>query len=138
VSFTDGILIDPNQEKIESALKYLQLKFEVQDKGDLLVCLGVKDQKHPDGSIESVQMQLIDSILAVLKSVEHGGCNQAKTYKPHCKHNGKINKDEGGKEFDCSWDYKSVIELFEEICHWLCRNECSSMCTVHDPDHENS
>jgi hypothetical protein len=53
--------------------------------------------------------KLIDSILAVLKSVEHGGCNQAKSCEPHGKHNGKINRDEGGKEFDCSWDYKSVI-----------------------------
>jgi hypothetical protein len=52
----DGILIDPDKEKIESALKYLQSKFEVQDKGDLLDCLGVKVQKHPDGSIESVQI----------------------------------------------------------------------------------
>jgi hypothetical protein len=50
-----------------------------------------------------VQTQLIDSILEVLKLVEHGGGNQAKTYNPPCKHD---SKDEGGKEFDC---YKSVI-----------------------------
>jgi Reverse transcriptase (RNA-dependent DNA polymerase) len=59
-------------------------------------------------SIESVQMQLIDSVLAVLKSVEHGGCNQAKTYK----HDGKVNNDEAvriiGKYLLGTW-YKGFL-----------------------------
>jgi hypothetical protein len=81
----------------------------VQGKGDLSDSLSVKVRKPPDRSVEFVQTQLIDSILEVLKLVEHGGGNQAKTYNPPCKHNNKMNQDEGGKEFDCSWDYKSVI-----------------------------
>jgi hypothetical protein len=39
----DGILIDPDNVKIE---KDLQLKFEVQDEADLSDYLGVKVQKH--------------------------------------------------------------------------------------------
>jgi hypothetical protein len=101
----DGIPIDPDSSKIKEAMLDVLAKVEVQDKGDLSDYLSVKVRKPPDGSIESVQMQLIDSILAVLKSVEHGGCNQAKTYEPHCKHDGKMNQD----EFDSSWDYKSVV-----------------------------
>jgi Reverse transcriptase (RNA-dependent DNA polymerase) len=38
----DGILIDPDKEKVESALKDLQSKFEVHDKGGLSDYLGVK------------------------------------------------------------------------------------------------
>jgi hypothetical protein len=40
--------------------------------------------------------------------VDPGVGNQDKTYYPPCKHNGKMNRDEGGKELD-SWRYKSVI-----------------------------
>jgi hypothetical protein len=53
-----------------------------------------------------VQAQSIDSTLEDLKLVDHGVGNQVKTY---CTHDGKMNQDEGGKEFDCSWGYKSVI-----------------------------
>jgi hypothetical protein len=55
--------------------------FEVQDK---------KVTKPPDGSIEFLQAQLIDSILEVLKMVEHGGGDQAEIYEPPCKHNSKM------------------------------------------------
>jgi hypothetical protein len=99
----DGIVIDPDNSKIKEV--DMLAKFEVQDKGDLSDYL----RKPPDGSTEFVQMQLSESILEVLKLVEHGGGSQAKTYDPPCKHNGKMNQDEGGKEFGCSWDYKSVI-----------------------------
>jgi Reverse transcriptase (RNA-dependent DNA polymerase) len=58
----DGILVNPNKEKINSALRDLQLRLEVQDKGDLSDYLGVKVQKHTDGSIEFTQPQLVDSI----------------------------------------------------------------------------
>jgi hypothetical protein len=56
-----------------------------------------------------VQAQLIDSTLEDLKLVDHGVGNQDKTYYPPCKHNSKMNQDEGGKEHDCSWGSKSVI-----------------------------
>jgi hypothetical protein len=97
----DGIVIDPDNSKIKEV--DMLAKFEVQDKGDLSDYL----RKPPDGSIEFVQMQLSESILEVLKLVEHGGGNQAKTYDPPCKHNSKMNQDEGGKEFGWSWDYKA-------------------------------
>jgi Reverse transcriptase (RNA-dependent DNA polymerase) len=103
----DGILIDPDKEKIESALLDLQSKFEVQDEGDLSDYLGVKVQKHADGSIEFTQPHLIDSILEDLKLMENG-CRPKTTDTP-CKHDSKMHKDEGGKEFDYSWEYRSVI-----------------------------
>jgi hypothetical protein len=58
-------------------------KFEVQDK---------KVRKPPDGSVEFVQTQLIDSILEGLKLMEHGGGNQAQTYNPPCKHDANESK----------------------------------------------
>jgi hypothetical protein len=54
-------------------------------------------------------VKLIDSTLEDLKLVDHGVGNQDTTYNPPCKHDSKTNQDETGKEFDCSWGYKSVI-----------------------------
>jgi Reverse transcriptase (RNA-dependent DNA polymerase) len=48
----DGILIDPDNSKIEQVMSDLQAKFEEQDEEYLSEYLGVKIQKHKDGSIE--------------------------------------------------------------------------------------
>jgi hypothetical protein len=45
----DGILIDPEQSKIDQAMSDLQARFEVQDEGNLSDNLGVKICKHQDG-----------------------------------------------------------------------------------------
>jgi Reverse transcriptase (RNA-dependent DNA polymerase) len=105
----NGILIDPDGSKIDQAMNDLQSKFEVQDKGDLSDYLGVKIQKHPDGSIEFTQPQLIDSILEDLKLIGHGGEKSAKILDTPSKHDGKLHRDEGGRVFDYPWDYRSVI-----------------------------
>jgi hypothetical protein len=105
----DGILIDPDNSQIDKAMSDLQSKFEVQDEDDLSDYLGVKIQKHSDGSIEFTQPQLIDSILEDLKLIGHGGEKSAKILDTPSKHDGKLNRDEGGKAFDCSWDYCTVI-----------------------------
>jgi Reverse transcriptase (RNA-dependent DNA polymerase) len=73
-----GILIDPDNSQIDKAMTDLQSKFEVQDEGNLSDYLGVKIQKHPDGSNEFTQPQLIDSILEDLKLIGHGGEKSAK------------------------------------------------------------
>jgi Reverse transcriptase (RNA-dependent DNA polymerase) len=104
----DGILTDPDRKNIESALLDLHSKFEVQDEGDLCDYLGVKVQKHSDGSIEFTQPHLIDSILEDLKLMGNGGNNHPKTTDTPCQHDSKMHKDEGGKEFDYSWEYCSV------------------------------
>jgi hypothetical protein len=104
-----GILVDPDKEKINCALRDLQSRFEVQDEGDLSDYLGVKVQKHPDGSIEFTQPQLVDSILDDLRLINHGGSERSKSTNTPCQHDGKMQKDEGGKEFDYSWEYRSVI-----------------------------
>jgi hypothetical protein len=100
-----GILIDPDNSKIEEAMLGMPSQFELQDKSDLSDYLGVKVGKPPDGSIEFVRAQLIDSTLEDLKLVDPGVGNQDKTYYPPCKHDGKMNRDEGGKELDCPWRY---------------------------------
>jgi Reverse transcriptase (RNA-dependent DNA polymerase) len=102
----DGILIDPDGSKIDEAMNDLQSKFEVQeDEGDLSDYLGVKIQKHPDGSIECTELQLINSILEDLKLIGHGGEKSAKVLDTPSKHDGKLNQDEGGRVLDYSWDY---------------------------------
>jgi Reverse transcriptase (RNA-dependent DNA polymerase) len=105
----DGVLIDPDGSKIEEALLDMKSQFNVQDEGDLSDYLGVQVCKHPDGSIEFTQPQLFDSILEDLKLLDHGGSNQSKATDTPCKHDSKMNKDEGRKEFDSSWAYRSVI-----------------------------
>jgi hypothetical protein len=87
----------------------MKSRFDVQDEGDLSDYLGVQVCTHPYGSIEFTQPQLIDSILEDLKLLDHGGSNPSKTTDTLCKHYSKMNKDEGGKEFDYSWAYRSVI-----------------------------
>jgi hypothetical protein len=52
---------------------------------------------------------LIDSILEDLKLVDHGKENWSKALDTLFKHRGKLNKDLGGKAFEYSWDYRSVI-----------------------------
>jgi Reverse transcriptase (RNA-dependent DNA polymerase) len=74
-----GILVNPDKEKINCALRDLQSRFEVQDKGDLSDYLGVKVQKHPDVSIEFTQLQLVDSILDDLQLINHGGSERSKS-----------------------------------------------------------
>jgi hypothetical protein len=48
----NGILIDPDKGKIDSALLDLQSKFVLQDEGNLSNYLGVKVQKHSDGAMD--------------------------------------------------------------------------------------
>jgi hypothetical protein len=74
----DGILIDPDNSRIDQAMSDLQSKFEVQDEGNVSDYLSVKVTKHPDGSIEFTQPQLIDSILEDLNLVGHGGEKSSK------------------------------------------------------------
>jgi Reverse transcriptase (RNA-dependent DNA polymerase) len=89
VYMDDGILIDPDNSRIDKAMSDLQSKFKVQDEGNLGDYLGVKVTKHPDGSIEFTQPQLIDSILDDLNLVSHGGEKGAKTLDTPSKHDGK-------------------------------------------------
>jgi hypothetical protein len=126
----EGILIDPDNSKIEEAMSDMPSHFKLQDKWDLSDYLGVKVGKPPDGSIEFVRAQLIDSTLEDLKLVVHGVGNRDKTYYPPCKHDGKMNRDEGGKELDCSWCYKSVIgnlNYLEEVYQRQYCHQCLSM-----------
>jgi Reverse transcriptase (RNA-dependent DNA polymerase) len=106
----DGILIDPDKEKVSKAMLDMQARFEVQDEGDLSDYLGFKVSKHDDGSLEFTQPQLIDSILEDLKLWDHGSSTQSKATDTRCKHDSKMNSDEGGKEFDYTWVYHSVCD----------------------------
>jgi Reverse transcriptase (RNA-dependent DNA polymerase) len=117
VYMDDGILIDPDNSWIDKAMLDLQSKFEVQDKGDLSDYLGVKIRKHPDGSIEFTQPQLINSILEGLKLVDHGGENSAKALDTPCKHDGKMNK-----VFKICWYTKCVYGI-NTLCLHYCNGE---------------
>jgi hypothetical protein len=96
----EGTLIDPRLKKPCWTCCFSLYKWDLSD------YLAVKVRQPPDGSIELVRVQSIDSTLEDLKLVDHGVGNQVKTY---CTHDGKMKRDEGGKEFDCSLGYKSVI-----------------------------
>jgi hypothetical protein len=84
----NGILID---SKIDETMSDLQSKCKVQDKGNLTDYLGVKVRKPPEGSMEFVQLQSIDSILEDLKLGEHDDDNQATTPDTTCKDDSKMN-----------------------------------------------
>jgi hypothetical protein len=127
VHVDDGILIDPDNSQIDKTMTDLQSKFEVQDEGDLSDYLGVKIQKHPDGSIEFTQLQLFDSILEDLKLIGHSGERSAKVLDTPSKHDGKLNQDEGGKVFDYSWDYHSVIGKMNYLEKSTCGDQAFSV-----------
>jgi Reverse transcriptase (RNA-dependent DNA polymerase) len=105
----DGVLIDPDPKEIAKAMTDMQSMFDVQDEGELSDYLGVKVNQHADGSIEFTQPQLIDSILEDLNLLDHGGMGRSKPADTPCKHDSKMNGDEGGKIFDYHWMYRSVI-----------------------------
>jgi hypothetical protein len=58
------------------AMSDMPFQFELQYKWDLSDFLGVKVRKLPDGSIEFVQAQSIDSTLEDQKLVDHGVGNE--------------------------------------------------------------
>jgi Reverse transcriptase (RNA-dependent DNA polymerase) len=122
----DGILIDPDNKKIEAALKDLKSKFEVQDEGDLSdywvwKCRSI--QMGPSGSRSCIWLIQFWKIYgwSTMGAV-------SKTADTPCGHDGKMHKDEGGMEFDYSWEYCSVIG---KMNYFYKRPSCFQCPSVH-------
>jgi KUP system potassium uptake protein len=104
----DGVLLDPNPKRWQEAIDDMQRIFNVQDEGDLSDYLGVKIEKHTDGSFEFTQLQLIDSILGDLQLLNQGD-RKAKPSKSPAVHDNRSHADKEGQPFDYRWEYRSVI-----------------------------
>jgi Reverse transcriptase (RNA-dependent DNA polymerase) len=105
----DGIIIDPDSKVIDQVMADLASKFEVEDEGAIDDFLGVKIEKGTEaGSLLLSQPHLIDSILEDLKLLNHGQ-TASKTADTPATFENKLHKDVGGKPFDYSWEYRSVI-----------------------------
>ena len=104
----DGVFLDADPANIDRAMLDLQSKFRVQDEGSLSDYLGVNVKQHKDGAFEFKQPQLIDSILEDLRLLTPGD-NKAKPAETPAKLDHRMNKDPGGRAFDYTWAYRSVI-----------------------------
>ena len=107
----DGIILDPKKENVDQTVRDIRSKFNVEDQGDLADYLGVKVQRHKDGTYEMTQPHLIDSILKDLGLIdENGVARKGVTTRGMPSLTTKlIGPDKGGQPFDYDWNYRSVI-----------------------------
>ena len=59
----DTILIGPDQEEIDELIRSLSKVFKIEDQGNLSDYLGIKIERHKDGSMEWTQPVLTASVL---------------------------------------------------------------------------
>jgi hypothetical protein len=72
--YTDkSVSLDQNKEMLEEHLNQLQLAFEIDVQGDLNKYLGIKIDRHNNGTINLLHPHLIDSILVNLKLLDKKG-----------------------------------------------------------------
>jgi Reverse transcriptase (RNA-dependent DNA polymerase) len=92
----DGIIMDPDLEEVEQAMKDLLSKFEIKDEGVIDDYLGVKVEPGKDpGTFYLSQPHLIDSILEDLKLSNHG-VSEAKSTDTPATFENKLHKDVTG------------------------------------------
>jgi len=101
----DGILISPSKVLIDQEVKSLMEGFDLTDDGELKDYLGTRFVKHPDGSIELTQPQMIDRILGIV-----GLDNKdTKTHDTPAVHHKLLDNNPEAKRRQQTWHYRSVI-----------------------------
>jgi Reverse transcriptase (RNA-dependent DNA polymerase) len=103
----DGVLMNPNKTSLSQHLQELQVAFEIEVQRDLTKYLGIKIDKHSNGTIHLLQPQLIDSILVDLKLLDN---NEKAVNNTHSRDlpsmlTRKIQSDPDGMPFDQPWHY---------------------------------
>jgi hypothetical protein len=101
----DSILMGPKEEELNYLIAEMNKRFKLQEEGSVSEFLGIEIQREDDGGIYLSQPQLIDSILRDLKL---DGTNVKSRSTPALKTR-ILHKDEGGKPFDNSFHYHSIL-----------------------------
>jgi hypothetical protein len=108
----DTILIDPSDKEIDKIITQLRdLKFDVQDEGQIEDFLGVRIQQREDGTIEMSQPHLIDQILKDLNLLQTTSGNRyhPKTSSIPAPSTIILERDPDGEAHHAEWSYRSVI-----------------------------
>jgi hypothetical protein len=111
----DTILIDPSNKEIDKIIHQLrELKFDVQDEGQIEDFLGVRIRQGEDGTIEMTQPHLIDQILQDLKLIDKPGANGNGRYAPKALDTPAtsttiLERDPDGEAHSAEWSYRSVV-----------------------------
>jgi hypothetical protein len=101
----DSILMGPKEEELNYLIAEMNKRFKLQEEGSVSAFLGIEIQREDDGGIYLSQPQFIDSIL---KNLKLDGTNVKSRSTPALKTR-ILHKDEGGKPFDNSFHYRSII-----------------------------
>jgi hypothetical protein len=64
------VLLDHNKVTLQECLNQLQPAFEINIQGDMNKYLGIKIDRHTNGTIHLSQLQLIDTTLIDLKLLD--------------------------------------------------------------------
>lgn len=93
-----------NPEDIDELIEQLRkLGFELKKEGNFNEFLGIKLEKHEDGSIELTQTGLIDKILEATSMTD---C------KPNrLPANGPLGLDPDGAPMEETWNYRSIVGM---------------------------
>jgi len=141
--------LGPDQQEIDTLVKWLGKTFKIEDQGELSDYSGIKIERKPDGTLEWTQPTLTQSILKDLKL--DGEEIKGKQNKPNVKavpanttlpltdHKGSA--DHNQKEFD----YRHVIgkllylEKINKARHIMCSTSmCQALCQSQNTAHSSS
>ena len=105
----DTILIGPDQKEIEELIKKLGKVFKIEDQGDLSDYLGIKIEKHKNGTMEWTQPVLISSVLKDLGLDKVDTKNPPKTKSTPANSTTILTDFKDDKDHDNHFDYRKVI-----------------------------
>ncbi len=100
------LIFSPLKSSLDNLLNILQKTFNLPDKGeDVTEYLGIKVEKHPDGTIKMTQQALIQRILRVLD------LDGKKVQMHNTPANVVLIKEEDRNARQQDWNYRSVIGM---------------------------
>jgi hypothetical protein len=111
----DTILIDPSNNEIDKIIQQLKdIKFNVQDEGQIEDFLGVRISQHNNGTIEMSQPHLIQQILEDLNLASIDKKGKESKYLPKvfdipATSTVILERDPDGEAHKETWSYRSII-----------------------------
>jgi hypothetical protein len=106
----DTIIMGPDKDEVDMLIKKIGKRFKIEDQGDLSDYLGIKIERHQDGTMEWTQPNLIKSILKDLGLIELHTQNKTTTRStPALSTVILTNHEEDKKHDETKFNYRQVI-----------------------------
>jgi hypothetical protein len=116
IVYTDGtILIGPDQQEIDELIKRLGKVFQIKDQGSLSDYLGIKIERHSNGTMEWTQPVLIASILKDLGLDEQDAKNPPKVKSTPANSTTVLTDFKDDKDHGKKFDYRQELG---NCCIW--------------------